>query len=385
MQAPRPRNWNSSGTSPGGRITEKFGKDNSARAHDNGFRVQASRLSLVSVGELALCGSCKGSLKSARRQDGRYLSPLANPRLQLPLLEVALFICLASFAHVLSRSPKTRSTRRHAKPHKPWKLQSPTTAERGKKRRHLKSEPPKLPQKVVLPGCQGRPRRLSSQPRTCHGVRRLGVVLGPGIPPVLYGLLSCGLSVSAGRFWTVVRLVCALCLLAFRESLALFDLCMMSRPFSGLALASSAFDSSVRPLDAALGLCCHSEQRDTWLAADNTSIPNTEGSIGCIWRYVRRFQGRCQQADHYKLSETLKGWAPTPEGFPNTRLESSVFVTAASPKLPNNSLQNCEPVTKARAVHTPVIYLQNVHIPTVRRRGEWPSTVAALAAGCWPR
>ena len=45
MQAPRPRNWNSSGTSPGGRITEKFGKDNSARAHDNGFRVQASRLS----------------------------------------------------------------------------------------------------------------------------------------------------------------------------------------------------------------------------------------------------------------------------------------------------------------------------------------------------
>ena len=366
MQAPRPRNWNSSGTSPGGRITEKFGKDNSARAHDNGFRVQASRLSLVSVGELALCGSCKGSLKSARRQDGRYLSPLENPRLQLPLLEVALFICLASFAHVLSRSPKTRSTRRHAKPHKPWKLQSPTTAEHpqggGKKRRHLKSEPPKLPQKVVLPGCQGRPRRLSSQPRTCHGVRRLGVVLGPWIPPVLYGLLSCGLSVSAGRFWTVERLVCALCLLAYRESLALFDLCMMSRPFSGLAFASSAFDSSVRPLDAALGLCsdcgpcfgkvllshldsagCHATVSRGTRGSRQTSIPNTEGSIGCIWRYVRSFQGRCQQ-DHYKLSETLKG-APTPEGFPNTRLESSVFVTAASPKLPNNSLQ------KLRAGH----------------------------------
>ena len=256
---------------------------------------------------------------------------------------------------------------------------------------------------MVLPGCQGRPRRLRSQPRTCHAVRRLGVVLGPGIPPVLYGLLSCGLSVS-GRFWTVERLVCALCLLAFRESLALFDLCMMSRPFSGLAFASSAFDSSARPLDAALGLysdcgpCfgkvllshldsagCHATVSRGTRGSRQTSIPNTEGSIGCIWRYVRRFQGRCQQADHYKLSETLKGWAPTPEGFPNTRLESSVFVTAASPKLPNNSLQNCEPVTKARAVHTPVIYLQNVHIPTVRRRGEWPSTVAALAAGCWPR
>ena len=38
MQAPWPRNWNSSGTFPDGRITEKFGKDNSARQHDNGCR-----------------------------------------------------------------------------------------------------------------------------------------------------------------------------------------------------------------------------------------------------------------------------------------------------------------------------------------------------------